>query len=179
VIRHFRNSVLLALLLLAPMLPAAAAQESLPGGATSLRENHGDWLVVCAVRTDGGKSVKSCQLVQEQFDGNTRRRVLAMELTPGQPAAQGLLVLPFGLALDQGAALQIDDQAPAPASRFRTCLPGGCIVNVSFDAKMLAALRAGTALKIRANADGGKEMSFQLSLNGFGSAYDRTVSLLK
>jgi invasion protein IalB len=158
---------------------AFAQDVTLPGGASSLRESHGDWVVNCAVQAQNGRNVKSCALSQEQADSNTRQRVLGIELKAGDNKAEGILVMPFGLALDQGIAFQIDDSAFSPVQKFRTCLPAGCLVPVSFDARTLAALRKGTALNIKAVADGGKETPFTISLKGFPGAYDRTVALAK
>ena len=158
---------------------AHAQDVTLPGGASSLRESHGDWVVTCAVQAQNGRNVKSCALSQEQADSNTRQRVVAIELKPGDNSVQGILVMPFGLALDKGIAFQIDDSAFSPVQKFRTCLPAGCLVPVSFDARTLAALRKGAQLKIKAVADGGKETPFTISLKGFPGAYDRTVALAK
>ncbi|TPL54341.1 invasion associated locus B family protein [Mesorhizobium sp. B2-4-6] len=160
---------------------AAFAQEAsgLPGGATSLREGHGDWTVSCNLAIQNGAGVKVCALSQEQTDSQSRQRVLAMELRPAGEAVQGTLVLPFGLALDQGVTLQVDDGPALQPLRFRTCLPGGCIVDLNFDAQTLATLRDGKSLKVKVVADGGKETVLSLSLNGFPSAVDRTAALLK
>jgi invasion protein IalB len=91
----------------------------------------------------------------------------------------GALVLPFGLALDRGVTLQVDDAPAGPALRFRTCLPAGCVVPLSFDARLVAALRKGAALKINAAADNGKDAVFTISLKGFPAALDRTAVLAK
>ncbi|TPJ44369.1 invasion associated locus B family protein [Mesorhizobium sp. B2-5-13] len=162
-------------------LAASFAQDTavLPGGATSLREGHGDWTVSCNLATQNNASVKVCALSQEQTDSQSRQRVLAMELRPAGETVQGTLVLPFGLALEKGVTLQIDDGLVLPPLRFRTCLPGGCIVDLAFDAETLATLRNGKSLKVKVVADGGKETNLALSLNGFPSAVDRTVALLK
>ncbi|MCO5128989.1 MAG: hypothetical protein M9932_00305 [Xanthobacteraceae bacterium] len=50
---------------LAQAVPAsgpAPAQDNanLPGGATSPRETHGDWIVACGLWNAGGKSSKIC-----------------------------------------------------------------------------------------------------------------------
>lgn len=157
-----------------------AQDATLPGGATSLRENHGDWVVTCRIEAQAGKSLKLCAISQEQVDSRSRQRVLALEMQPAASGAQGTLVLPFGLALDQGITLQVDDGAVTPAQRFRTCLPAGCIVPVSFDAKGLVLLRKGAQLRIKgAAADGGKETPFAVSLKGFPSAFDRAGALAK
>jgi invasion protein IalB len=159
--------------------PALAQEPSLPGGATSLRENHGDWVVTCSIQQQNGKSAKLCGLGQEQADQNSRQRVLAIELRPEGANATGILILPFGLALDQGASFQIDDGPASPVQKFRTCLPAGCLVPVNFDARTLAALRKGNQLKVKTVADGGKEAPFTISLKGFPGAFDRTTALQK
>ncbi|MGH6762114.1 MAG: invasion associated locus B family protein [Phyllobacterium sp.] len=151
---------------------------SLPGGATSLQESHGDWSVVCAVQAQGEQKAKLCALTQQQTDQNSRQRVLTVELRPVGDAVEGVLILPFGLALAKGAALQIDEQPAAEPSPFRTCLPSGCIVDVSLDAKTLAVLKKGTTLKLNVVADGGKETQLGIPLNGFAAAVDRTKALL-
>ncbi len=58
------------------------------------------------------------------------------------------MILPFGLLLEKGASVQVDDDAAsAQTLKFRTCLPLGCVVPVSFDAAILAKLKKGTVLK--------------------------------
>ncbi|WP_246684919.1 invasion associated locus B family protein [Mesorhizobium sp. B2-7-1] len=168
-----------ALLVMGFAISAFADETALPGGATSLREGHGDWTVACNATTQSGAAGKACSLSQEQADGQSRQRILAVELRPNGDVLQGTLVLPFGLALDQGVTLQIDDGVVVPPLRFRTCLPGGCIVDLSFDIETVAALRKGTSLKVKVVADGGKETNLALSLKGFPSALDRTTALLQ
>jgi invasion protein IalB len=159
----------------------ALAQEAagLPGGATSANESHGDWTVSCAVVPQNGAANKVCALSQRQTNGQTRQRVLAVELRPKETGAEGTLVLPFGLALDQGVALQIDDGQALPGLQFRTCLPGGCLVDLRFDAKTLPILRKSNSLKIKVVADGAGETQLAVSLKGFPGALDRTIALSK
>jgi len=169
----------LALALLGPGSVSAEDAAGLPGGATSLRETHGDWVVSCSVQTVDDRTGKACALSQELTDTKSGQRVLALELRPAGTSVDGTLVLPFGLTLANGVTLQIDDgQAGSPLA-FRTCLPAGCIVPVAFDAKMLAALRNGTTLKVRTTRDGGGDMQLAISLKGFAGALDRTAALLK
>lgn len=152
---------------------AAAATATLPGGASSLNEAYKDWRVVCVQQ--GG--AKRCVLNQVQTQ-QSGQRVLAIELNAltGSSVA-GVLVLPFGLSLDAGVAFQIDEKLTVQPMRFRTCLPSGCLVAVSFDAQMVAALRTGSALKIKATADSGAAAPFSISLQGFASALDRAATL--
>lgn len=146
-----------------------------PGGASSVSETYKDWSVSCVLQEAG----KRCVLTQTQTQQGGQR-VLAIELNvPSGTKLTGVLVLPFGLALDSGAVLQIDDKPAGQPLRFRTCLPAGCLISLDFDAAMIAALRAGTALKIKVHADGGKETALSISLQGFPAALDRTAALAR
>ncbi|WP_244480739.1 invasion associated locus B family protein [Mesorhizobium sp. Root157] len=154
----------------------AAAQEGLPGGASSLNETHGDWVVKCQQQN----AATRCALSQSQVNQQSRQRVLAIELAPDDDGetASGVVILPFGLRLSSGAVLRIDEGAPLPALGFSTCLPAGCLVPLTFDAAMVAALRGGTALKLTAVAnDGEQQVAFSISLTGFSSALARAAAL--
>jgi invasion protein IalB len=170
--------ILLAVLLAMLALPAAAQQTvTLPGGASAVTETHGDWTVRCQVRQPESKI--GCLVQQEQVDNQSRQRLLAMEMAPGAESVLGTLILPFGLDLDKGISLSIDDGQPTAGLRFRTCLPQGCLVPLSFAADKLAALRSGTVLKVAATADGGAATPFTVSLNGFSSALARALELTR
>lgn len=148
---------------------------TLPGGASSLNETYRDWRVACAQQG----TAKQCALSQAQAQQNGQR-VLAIELVaPARNLVSGTLVLPFGLALDSGVSFQIDDKPAMAPMRFRTCVPAGCLVNLSFDAPTIVALRAGSALKVKATADGGAAAPFSISLQGFGTALDRVAALAR
>ena len=154
--------------------PAAGSSAStLPGGASSLQETYDDWQVACGQQ--GG--VKRCAMGQQQISKENRQRVLDIELWPSGDKLEGALMLPFGLALDQGVTLQIDDAAPGQPLHFRTCLPGGCVVPLSFDGRSLTALLHGAVLKLKAVVDGGGIAPFTISLKGFSGAYNRSVAL--
>jgi invasion protein IalB len=171
-----RAVILAGPLALVASLAAAQGTQPLPGGATSLQEMHGDWRVVCA--QPNGQKV--CALSQQQTDKDTRQLLLAIELNaPATDKAEGTLILPFGLALERPVTLQIDEAAAGPTLRFRTCLPVGCLISLTFDPPTVALLKKGTTLTVSATADGGQGAAFKISLNGFSSALDRTAALAK
>lgn len=158
---------------------AAFAQEvSLPGGATTLNETHGDWTVACMLvaAADGGKT-RRCVFSQQQISQETRQRALAIELRPENEGAKGVLILPFGLALAAGVTYQLDDGAAGAMQSFRTCVPAGCIVDIAFDAGTIASLKANKTLKVNVTADGGQPIELSIPLMGFSSAYDRAATL--
>lgn len=167
-----------ALTLAALLLPAAPAHAqaavSFPGGAQSVSEDFQDWRMRCGIQ----QGAKRCAITQQQMDTKSQQRLLAVELQPKGDRLEGLLFLPFGLALDKGVSLKVGDTAIG-TPRFSTCLPQGCVVPLSLDAKALAALKKGTDLRIEATADGGQAQGFTISLKGFGPALERVAALMK
>ena len=152
----------------------AEAGLGLPGGASSLNETYKDWRVLCVLQ-DSGKRCVFSQILARQ-DG-VRMLAIEMNAPRDDDVLTGTLVLPFGLAIEAGVTLQIDEGAPMPPMRFRTCLAGGCIIDIRFEASVRAALREGTVLKVNALADGGTAAPFTISLQGFGTALDRVAVL--
>lgn len=166
------SPVILAVLLCACAQPAAA--QALPGGASQLQETHGDWRVACGQQN----GQKQCAFSQQQTDKESRQLVLGIELKTAGDRVEGVLILPFGLAVDKPVSLQIDE-GPSQTARFNTCLPAGCLVPVVFDPATVASLKKGTTLKVKAVAVNGQDTAFTISLKGFASALDRTAALVK
>lgn len=177
--RVMRSSILsLGSLILASIVPLATqAQPETTQAPTSLQETWDDWQVACMRREDGGRV---CAMAQTQVQEEGRRRILVLEITaePNAETARGTLVLPFGLDLERGISLEIDDVALADNLRFRTCIPSGCILPIALSAPHLAALRRGGTLTIlTAASDTGQPFSFSVSLRGFSAAFNRLVEL--
>lgn len=155
-------------------LPALGAT-SLPGGASNLTETHGDWTVRCGAVD----LVVSCEAFQEQISSQNQQRVLAISFGSADAVLTGVLVLPFGLLLANGALLQIDDKPASEVQSFQTCLPAGCLVPLEMDADWIGALRTGTTLGVGAQSVSGQEANFSISLTGLSSALDRIADLIK
>lgn len=158
------------------LLSTPVGAQSLPGGASAVNEVHGDWGVACATQAE---SVR-CALTHSQLSNDANRsRILAIELAAVDPdgAIAGVMVLPFGLRLDTGVTITIDDQGES-AARFSTCLPAGCIVPLNFDAEAMAAITAGEIMTITATIDdSGQETKFSVPLNGMASGLERMSTL--
>lgn len=175
-----RHLLPLALALVLPLAGAALADTGLPGGATSLQETYDSWTVSCRMAdAGGGKTVKQCALSQTQVDKSSGKHLLEVDVAPGATGATITLVLPFGLDLAQGVALQLDGGAVSAPVAFRTCLPVGCIARAALDDKTLAVYRTGTTLKLKAKAEGGNAIDFTVGMKGFSAAFDRVAALLK
>ncbi|TIQ77888.1 MAG: invasion associated locus B family protein, partial [Mesorhizobium sp.] len=146
----------------------AAQEAGLPGGASSLKETYEDWDLSCQATP-----TLVCAATYQQSQQNGRR-LLAVELGKGQEdGIAGNLVLPFGLQLAVGATLQVDDGQAGKPLPFSTCLPAGCFVPLSFDAKAAASLRTGTTLKVTVKSLDQKDVPLSVSLKGLTAALDR------
>jgi len=149
-----------------------AAQAQMPAGPSSLQKTYGDWTVACITQ----EAVRRCAMAQRlvQQDG---RQVAAAEFSLADEGISGVLVLPFGLALESGVVLAVDG-APLASARFSTCLPGGCLVEVSVTPEAAADLVAGVQFEIEAIANDSEDrVQIILPLAGFTEARDRLLQL--
>lgn len=160
----------------ATCLASASAAGSLPGGAASLVETHGNWQLNCV---DEASSIV-CAISQTRIDPDTRQQIIAVEMRVDENSGlAGAMVLPFGLALSKGVVVGIDDQEANAVLGFTTCLPVGCIVPLGFDENTIEALADATELKITATTnDTGDLITLPVSLEGFTGAFVRMQDIL-
>jgi invasion protein IalB len=163
-----------------PYLTPALGQapETLPGGASSVQETYGSWIVSCRIVD----SRKACTLSQVQRNQQTGQRSFAVELKPPRDGkTDGLLVMPFGLALSAGVKLTLDDKPLGPTpTPFSTCVPDGCLVPVSFPTAATDSIKKAKTLTVSANPLGqGDPLTIAVALDGFAPALARTSDLAK
>jgi invasion protein IalB len=154
---------------------APPAGPQLPNGATSISESYGDWTVDCRI----AEGRKLCIVAQSQGDNRSGQRVFAIELrSPREGRSEGTILMPFGLRLENGAVLKLDDKDLGQGVRFSTCIPAGCLLPISFPAAATDALKGGQRLTVAAlNLSTGEPVSFNISLNGFPAAFARVIAL--
>ncbi|MAZ18240.1 invasion associated locus B family protein [Oricola sp.] len=163
-------------LLMAALPSVGLAAGSLPGGASSLTERHGDWVVNCA-STEG---TVTCSASQVQVDKNTKQRLLAFQfqISADTDRLVGTLIMPFGLRLTDGVTPSIDDKEPIKPLPFSTCLPAGCIVRIAENSPAFDLLAEGNTLNLAVTADDtGQKITFPVSLEGLSAAVARVDEL--
>lgn len=160
-----------------PVQQPAGPAATLPNGASSINESYGDWTVDCRIVDRR----KQCALSQAQGNKETGQRVYAIELQPPvNGKTEGTILMPFGLNLDAGVILKLDDKDLGKGLRFSTCVPQGCLLPVSFPTVATEAMRKGTKLTVASlNLSSGEAVTFNVSLNGFGAALGRMTELAK
>ncbi len=170
-----------------PATPAPSAQgapavtqpttqaATLPNGASAINETYGDWTVDCRILN----GQRLCVLSQSQGNSQTGQRVFAIELrTPREGRAEGTILMPFGMKLDNGAVLRLDDKNLGQGLRFSTCLAQGCLLPISFPTVATDAMKTGKTLTVAAlNLSTSEPASFNVSLNGFAAALDRIAQI--
>src|SRR5262245_10693548 len=169
-------SLLLALPATAPAL-AQAAPETLPGGASSVQETHGAWTASCRL-VDGRKV---CGVSQVHGNQQTGQRSFAIELRPPRDGkVEGVLILPFGLALGQGVKVTLDDKPLGQTTPFSTCLPNGCLAPVSFPTVTTDTMKKAKTMAVTEMAfDRIQPVVFAITLDGFAQALGRVAELAK
>jgi invasion protein IalB len=153
-----------------PATTAPATQ--LPNGASS---TYGDWIVDCRLL----EGQKQCLLMQAQGNSQTKQRVFEIQLrTPKDGKTEGTILMPFGLKLDNGAILSLDDKDLGQGLHFSTCTPQGCLLPVSFQTATTDAMKKGKMLTVASlNLNTGEVVAFKISLEGFAAASARIAEL--
>jgi invasion protein IalB len=146
----------------------------LPNGASSISETYGSWIVDCRL-ADGQKL---CRLLQVQSDRQNNQRVLEISLLmPTDWKMEGAILMPFGVKLDSGAVIKLDDEDPGVGLRFFTCVPAGCLLPVSFPAVAVDAMMKATMLTVASLDLNDAVITFNVSLDGFAAALARVAEL--
>ena len=166
----------LAIIGLALLSPLAHGEEP-----SALMETYGDWTVQCRTNVEQpeGGTQRLCQISQELRQPTSGSRVIMVAITKDleTDGAQLTLVAPFGLLLREGFGLSIDE-AEIGRSAFTTCIGStGCIAERAIAPEQLSLIVEGDTLGVHTVAVGGQKLVTNLSLNGFGVAFERLLTL--
>jgi invasion protein IalB len=161
-----------------PMLvksTTTASTAQLPNGASAISEIYGDWAMDCKVLNNQ----KQCRLLQIQTD-QTNQRVLEVELRmPMDGKVDGTIAMPFGVKLDSGAIIRLDDAVFSKEFRFLTCVQVGCLLPVSFSMNDVDAMKNGKTLAIMSFNINDNIIALNVPLDGFAEAIARATELAK
>lgn len=154
-------------------LAVAAAITLMQSGNLSAQgaEPPAAWRVEC---TGDGKSLE-CRAIQQIFQLPARQLLasVAVRYAPEAKAGTMSILLPLGLNLTEPVLIKVDN-GPPERQPIQTCNNSGCLVTLTANDKLLAAMRAGTDLKLTVQDASKKPIDLSLPLLGFGIAYDKT-----
>ena len=134
------------------------------------------WVKLCNKDADP-KAKRICVTVK---DGRVESGLLVVSVAiiemDGEQRKLLRMSLPYGVALQHGTRLIVDQGTPATAP-FVTCLPpvvppGGCIADYEATTDLINRMKKAQVLTVQAIHMNGQAMSPQLDLKDFAKAYD-------
>jgi invasion protein IalB len=134
------------------------------------------WVKLCNKDADP-KAKRICVTVK---DGRVESGLLVVSVAiiemDGEQKKLLRMSLPYGVALQHGTRLIVDQGQPA-TSPFVTCLPpvvppGGCIADYEASVDLINRMKKAQVLTVQAIHMNGQAMSPQLDLKDFAKAYD-------
>jgi invasion protein IalB len=131
-----------------------------------------DWLVRC--QSADGKA--GCGMSQRILDRASGQPVLQLHLARAASGEkhQLVLVLPLGVTVANGAALQIGEvKRNVP---FTQCLPGGCVAPLDADSALIEQMKSAQGGRVAVVDRMGKAVAIPFSLNGFAPAFEKMES---
>ena len=137
---------------------APAAEQAAPQSAAP------NWLVTCSNQMDAAKL--SCSMSQSVVLAANGARLMTAVVEPTDGGQELTLVLPFGLDLQAGVQMVIDevDWQKLPISTYEA---GACYSSIALDADALSRLSKGDALDVKLINRQGEEVVLSLTLTGF------------
>ncbi len=128
-----------------------------------------DWRTACPA---ADQKQMPCEMVSEIIDDknkSTLARVVITRDTANKDKPIISFTLPFGVALEPGAGIQIGKDEPK-VIQYRTCYQVGCIAQGDFDEKLANALKSGTEVKLLFAGLDGKPVGTPIPLKGYSKA---------
>jgi invasion protein IalB len=156
--------------------PPPQAQQGAPAAGDAPQLIFSPWVKLCNKDADP-KAKRICVTVK---DGRVESGLLVVSVAiiemDGEAKKLLRMSLPYGVALQHGTRLIVDQGTPA-TSPFVTCLPpvvppGGCIADYEASVDLINKMKKGQVLTVQAIHMNGQAMSPQLDLRDFAKAYD-------
>jgi invasion protein IalB len=160
----------------APAQPQAPPQQAQAPAGDQPQLIFSPWVKLCNKDADP-KAKRICVTVK---DGRVESGLLVVSVAiiemDGEAKKLLRMSLPYGVALQHGTRLIVDQGTPA-TSPFVTCLPpvvppGGCIADYEASTDLINRMKKSTVLTVQAIHMNGQAMSPQLDMKDFAKAYD-------
>jgi len=163
----------------APAAPAAAPAAPADGAAPAAAADASgapqqNWLKVCDPLPDGQKAciMRQVVLANGQFLGS-----FLLRDDPGQESRLlAVAAVPLGVLLPFGLTWQIDGSKPVRVP-YMLCDPTSCATQLVINEQYVNSLKRGSVLKLTAKNRQNEDLTIDITLAGFTSAYDGDASL--
>jgi invasion protein IalB len=157
-----------------PAAPAAGAPATGAAATPATGAPAQNWLKVCDPLPDGKQAciMRQVVLANGQFLGS-----FLLRDDPGQESRLlAVAAVPLGVLLPFGLTWQIDGAKPIRVP-FMLCDPTSCATQLVINEAYVNSLKKGGTLKLTAKNRQNKDLSIEITLAGFTTAYDGPAAL--
>lgn len=137
-------------------------------------ETFQNWSLLCQTLETGNDCFVSQTLVDDRVpDGKMLFQINGID----ENGARGHVMLPAGFLLREGVTIRIGEtslQFP-----LLSCMPEGCVADISFNQQQLALLQTSNQVDIAIVLQSGEYMHFPFKLQGFQSAFQKMSSVIR
>ena len=154
--------------------PAAPAADAAAPAAAAANNPAQNWLKVCDPLDDGQKAciMRQVVLANGQFLGS-----FLLRDDPGQESRLlAVAAVPLGVLLPFGLTWQIDGAKPIRVP-YMLCDPTSCATQLVINEQYVNSLKKGGVLKLTAKNRQNQDLTIDITLAGFTSAYDGDAAL--
>lgn len=158
----------------APAAEAPAAEAAAADAAAAPGDASQNWLKVCDPLPDGQQAciMRQVVLANGQFLGS-----FLLRDDPGQESRLlAVAAVPLGVLLPFGLTWQIDGAKPVRVP-YMLCDPTSCATQLVINEQYVNSLKKGGKLKLTAKNRQNQDLTIEINLAGFTSAYDGEASL--
>ena len=155
----------------APAAEAPAANAAAAPAAANPAQN---WLKVCDPLPDGQKAciMRQVVLANGQFLGS-----FLLRDDPGQESRLlAVAAVPLGVLLPFGLTWQIDGAKPVRVP-YMICDPTSCATQLVINEQYVNSLKSGNKLTLTAKNRQNQDLTIEINLSGFTSAYDSDTAM--
>ncbi len=134
---------------------------------------HGEWELKCLNNPEGDDPCQMYQLLKDGSGNSVAEVSLGKLPTGGQAVAGATIVVPLETLLTQQLTVSVDG-GQTRRYPFRFCAQPGCVANIGFTAKEIAAFKKGAkaTVTIVPAAAPNQKVNLDMSLTGFTAAFD-------
>ncbi len=118
------------------------------------------------------KGAEACEVFQSLVVTETGQRLVevALSLPKGQDKAKAAIIVPLGIIVGAGVALQVDSGESLNVP-IRGCDQGGCLALAEFSPKFIDAMRYGSTLNIVFLGGTQQKLHVPVNLKGFDTVW--------
>jgi invasion protein IalB len=128
------------------------------------------WRVECV----GDGKVLACKAIQQTLNQEKKLLAQAVVLLSPDKVPVLSLQLPLGLNVSEPVLVKVD-MGKEEKLPMQTCTNAGCFLAIPLKDPLLTSLRTGQELKLAVKDTGNRTIDIDLSLLGFGLAFDKAT----